>query len=262
MAARAMWKGRIRFGDVDVPVKLYSAIKSTGGVHFRLLHEKDLEPVKQQMVNPETGKVVEYENVRRAFPTDDGVLVMLDEDELAELEPEGSRDIEITRFVDPEVITHQWYDRPYFLGPDDSAPEYFALAEALRKQKKEGVARWVMRKKEYVGALRLENDHLMLMTLRHAGEVVPASVLKAPGGRALDKREIQMAKQLVEALEGDLDLAAYRDEYRERVLELVEAKAEGKVLKFPKAPKKKAADESLAAMLEQSLKATKKKASA
>jgi DNA end-binding protein Ku len=262
MAARAMWKGRIRFGDVDVPVKLYSAIKSTGGVHFRLLHEKDLEPVQQQMVNPETGKVVEYENVRRAFPTDDGVLVMLDEDELAELEPEGSRDIEITRFVDPEVITHQWYDRPYFLGPDDSGPEYFALAEALRKQKKEGVARWVMRKKEYVGALRLENDHLMLMTLRHAGEVVPASVLKAPGGRALDKREIQMAKQLVEALEGDLDLAAYRDEYRERVLELVEAKAEGKVLKFPKAPKKKAADESLAAMLEQSLKATKKKASA
>ncbi|HSK18661.1 MAG TPA: Ku protein [Longimicrobiales bacterium] len=262
MAARAMWKGRIRFGDVDVPVKLYSAIKSTGGVHFRLLHEKDLEPVRQQMVNPETGKVVEYENVRRAFPTDDGVLVMLDEDELAELEPEGSRDIEITRFVDPEVITHQWYDRPYFLGPDDSASEYFALAEALRKQKKEGVARWVMRKKEYVGALRLENDHLMLMTLRHAGEVVPASVLKAPGGRALDKREIQMAKQLVEALEGDLDLAAYHDEYRERVLELVEAKAEGKVLKFPKAPKKKAADESLAAMLEQSLKATKKKASA
>jgi DNA end-binding protein Ku len=262
MAARAMWKGRVRFGDVDIPVKLYSAIKSTSGVHFRLLHEKDLEPVMQQMVNPHTGKVVEYEEVRRAFPTEDGDLVMLDDDELAELEPETSRDIEITRFVDPEIITHQWYDRPYYLGPDDSDPEYFALAEALRKQKKEGVARWVMRKKEYVGALRLEDEHLMLMTLRHAGEVVPASELKAPGGRALDKREIQMAKQLVSALEGDLELEAYHDEYRERVLELVEAKAEGKVLKFPKAPKKKQEDESLSAMLEQSLKATKKKASA
>lgn len=262
MAARAIWKGRIRFGDVDVPVKLYSAIRSTSGVHFRLLHEKDLEPVKQQMVNPETGKVVEYEDVRRAFPTEDGDLVMLTEEELEELEPEASRDIEITRFVDPEVITHQWYDRPYFLGPDDSSEEYFALAEALRKQKKEGVARWVMRKKEYVGALRLEGDYLMLMTLRHAGEVVPASALKAPGGRALDKREIQMAKQLVAALEDDLELEAYHDEYRERVLELVEAKAEGKVLKFPKAPKKKEEDESLAAMLEQSLKATGRKASA
>lgn len=262
MAARAMWKGRIQFGDVDVPVKLYSAIKSTSGVHFRLLHEKDLQPVKQQMVNPETGKVVEYEDVHRAFPTEDGDLVMLDEDELAELEPESSREIEITRFVDPETITHQWYDRPYFLGPDDSGDEYFALAEALRKQKKEGVARWVMRKKEYVGALRVEGDYLMLMTLRHAGEVVPASALKAPGGRALDKREIQMAKQLLAALEGDLELEAYHDEYRERVMELVEAKAEGKVLKFPKATKKKEADDSLSTILEQSLAATKKKASA
>lgn len=260
MAARAIWKGRIRFGDVDVPVKLYSAIKSTGGVHFRLLHEKDLVPVKQEMVNPATGDVVAYEDVRRAYPTEDGRLVMLDEDELAELEPEASRDIEITRFVDPAVITHQWYDRPYYLGPDDSAADYFALAEALRSQQKEGVARWVMRNKEYVGALRLEDEHLMLMTLRHAGEVVPASALKAPGGRELDKREIQMAKQLVSALEGDLDLESYRDEYRERVLELVEAKASGKVLKFPKAPAKKKKEDSLSAMLEKSLAATKKSA--
>lgn len=259
MAARAMWKGRIRFGDVDVPVKLYSAIRSTSGVHFRLLHEKDLQPVQQQMVDPDTGKVVEYEDVRRAFPTEDGDLVMLDEDELAALEPEGSRDIEITRFVDPEVITHQWYDRPYYLGPDDSEGDYFALAEALRKAKKEGVARWVMRKKEYVGALRVEDEYLMLMTLRHAGEVVPATALNAPGGRELDRREIQMAKQLVAALEGDLDLEAYHDEYRERVLELVAAKAEGKVLRFPKAPGKKKEDESLSAALEQSLRAAKKK---
>ena len=260
MAARAIWKGRIRFGDVDVPVKLYSAIKSTGGVHFRLLHEKDLVPVKQQMVNPATGDVVAYEDVRRAYPTDDGRLVMLDEEELAELEPEASRDIEITRFVDPAVITHQWYDRPYYLGPDDSDADYFALAEALRSQQKEGVARWVMRNKEYVGALRLEDEHLMLMTLRHAGEVVPASALKAPGGRELDKREIQMAKQLVAALEGDLDLESYRDEYRDRVLELVEAKASGKVLKFPKAPAKKKKEDSLSAMLEKSLEAARKSA--
>jgi DNA end-binding protein Ku len=260
MAARAIWKGRIRFGDVDVPVKLYSAVKSTGGVHFRLLHEKDLVPVAQQMVNPATGKVVAYEDVRRAYPTDDGRLVMLDEEELAELEPEASRDIEITRFVDPAVITHQWYDRPYYLGPDDSDADYFALAEALRSQQKEGVARWVMRNKEYVGALRLEDEHLMLMTLRHAGEVVPASALKAPGGRELDKREIQMAKQLVSALEGDLDLESYRDEYRERVLELVEAKASGKVLKFPKAPAKKKKEDSLSAMLEKSLEAARKSA--
>jgi DNA end-binding protein Ku len=257
MAARAIWKGRIRFGDVDVPVKLYSAVQDRN-VRFRLLHAKDMEPVKQQMVNPETDKVVPYEDVQRAFRTDDGDLVMLDADELAELEPEASRDIEITRFVPPEVITHQWYDRPYFLGPDDDDDAYFALVEALRKQKREGVARWVMRKKEYVGALRPEGDHLMLMTLRHAGEVVEASALKPPGGRALDEREVKMAAQLVSALEDELDMTAFRDEYRGRVLELVEAKAEGKVVKFPAAPKKQT-EKSLASMLEQSVKELKKR---
>jgi DNA end-binding protein Ku len=257
MAARAIWKGVIRFGNVEVPVKLYSAVQDRA-VRFRLLHEKDMQPVKQQMVNPETGKVVEYEEVRRAWQTEDGDLVMLDDEELAGLEPEESRDIGITSFLDTDVITHQWYDRPYFLGPDGDAESYFALAEALRKKGKEGVARWVMRKKEYVGALRAEGEHLVLMTLRHAGEVVPASALEAPRGRALDKREVNMATQLVAALEDDLDMTAYRDEYRDRVLELVEAKAEGKVLKFPKA-KKKDTEASLEKMLAESLKATKKR---
>ena len=109
-----------------------------------------------------------------------------------------------------------------------------------------------MRKKEYAGALRVEGDHLMLMALRHAGEVVPASALKAPGGRALDKREVQMATQLVAALEDELDMTAYRDEYHDRVIELVEAKAAGKVVRFPKAQKKDT-DASLADMLKQSL---------
>jgi DNA end-binding protein Ku len=257
MAARAMWKGHIRFGDVDVPVKLYSAIEGRQGVSFRLLHEKDLQPVQQQMVNPETGKVVEYEDIQRAYQTEDGDLILLADEELAELEPEPSRDIEITRFVDPEVITHEWYDRPYYLGPDESDAQYFALVAALKRKKKEGVARWVMRKKEYVGALLVEGDYLMLITLRHAGEIVPSSALNPPKGRDLDAKEVTMAKQLVLALEGELDLTEFRDEYRDRVLELVEAKASGKVVKFPKVEKR---DEegSITEMLKKSISAMKK----
>jgi DNA end-binding protein Ku len=259
MAARAIWKARIVFGDVDVPIKLYSAVQNRG-VHFRLLHEKDKIPVKQQMVNPETGDVVDYADVHRAYQTEDGDLVLLDDEELEELEPEASREVEITRFVKPDVITHQWYDRPYYLGPDGSDAAYFALTEALRRQEVEGVARWVMRGKEYVGALRVDGEHLMLMTLRHAGEVVPATELAAPKGRALDRREVNMATQLVAALEDELDMTAYRDEYRDRVMELVEAKAEGKVVKFPKAPRKQT-EKSLAEMLEASLgEAAKKRA--
>lgn len=255
--ARAIWKGRITFGDIDVPVKLYSAVQDRS-IHFRLLDAKRHEPITQQMVDPESGEVVEYAQIRRAVETGAGELVMVDEEELAELEPEPSRTIEITRFVPPDDVAHLWYDRPYFLGPDDSAGDYFALAKALGKQEVEGIARWVMRKKEYVGALRADGDYLMLITLRHAGEVTPASELSPPGGRELDKRELEMAKRLVAAMEDDLDLAAYRDEYRDRVMELVEAKAAGKVVKFPKAPAKKA-EPSLADALEKSLASAKKR---
>jgi DNA end-binding protein Ku len=258
MAARAIWKARIAFGKVEVPVKLYSALQAQG-VSFRLLDAKKKEPVKQHLVNPNTGKVVEYEDVRRALPMGNGELVILDPEELEELQPKPSRDIEITRFVDPEDITHQWYDRPYYLGPDtDGVGAYFALHAALEKRGKVGIARWVMRDKEYVGALRVEGDYLMLITLRHAGEVIPASALEAPGGRPLDKREIAMAKQLVAAMEDDkLDIASFKDEYRERVIELVEAKAAGKIVKFPKAKSKPKSDE-LADVLERSLAAAKK----
>ena len=262
MAARAMWKAQLQFGTVEVPIKLYAAVRSDRGVSFRLLDEKDRQPIQQRMVDPSSGDVVEYEEVHRAFPTEGGELVMLDEEELEELAPEPSREIRVSRFVKPELITHLWYDRPYYLGPDGSEESYFALAEALRKENVEGVAHWVMRNKEYVGALREEKGYLALITLRHAGEVVPASALPAPAGRTLDKREIAMAKQLVEALAGDLDLSTFRDEYRERVLELVNAKAEGKVVKLPKASKKKAREESLAEMLEASIAATKGKKSA
>jgi DNA end-binding protein Ku len=254
MAARAIWKAGIRFGSVEVPVRMYSAVQDRA-VHFRLLDEKRREPVKQHMVDPDTGKVVDKDDIRRAFQTDEGELVVFGDDELAGTVPEASREIEITRFVPQGTITHPLYDRPYYLGPDEQDEAYFALAGALRKRNVEGVAHWTMRGKEYVGALRAEGDYLMLITLRRAGEVVPATALPAPAGRALDDREIAMARQLVAAMEDPFDITEYHDEYRERVLDYVQAKAAGKVVKFPRAPKKRA-ETSLADVLQASLAAT------
>ncbi|HEX2209098.1 MAG TPA: Ku protein [Longimicrobium sp.] len=254
MGARAIWKASIHVGAVQVPVKMYSAVRDRA-VHFRLLDAKRHEPVTQHMVDPDTGRVVEKEEIRRAYETDEGELVILDEEELEELKPEPSREIRITRFVPPERITHQWYDRPYYLCPDEEDARYFALAAALNKRGVEGVAHWTMRNKEYVGALRAEGDYLMLITLRHAGEVVPASALPAPTGRALDDREIAMARQLVAAMEDRFDITQYRDEYRERVVELMEARAAGKVVKFPRAPKRNT-EVDLADVLQASLAAT------
>lgn len=249
--ARAIWKGAISFGSVALPVKLYSAVQDTS-IHFRLLDTKTKKPVEQHMIDPETGAVVESAEVRRAVQATKTRFVIVEKDELEEVAPEPSRDIEITRFLAPEKITHQWYERPYWLGPDGDARKYFALVEALKNQGTEGLARWVMRKKEYAGALRVRDDHLMLISLRHAGEVVPASALEAPGGREAGAKELAMARQLIETMYGDFDIAAYRDEYRDRVQDLIEAKAKGRVVRFPRAPRKRT-DRSLEDVLAKSI---------
>lgn len=257
MAARAIWKGVIRFGAVEVPVKLYSAVESEG-VHFRLLDAESETPVRQRMVDPRSGEEVPFEETKKGYQVEKGTFVVLEDEELEELQPEPSRDIEVTRFVPTAEVDHRWYDRPYYLGPDTAADktaerEYFALAEALSKKDREGVARWTMRNKEYVGALRPEGDHLVLVTLRHAGEVIPASELEAPSGRALAAAEVAMAEKLVSALEDEFDPTRYRDEYRGRVLELVRAKAEGRTIEAPEPEPEEEAPASLAKALEASL---------
>lgn len=250
--ARAIWKAVIRIGRLELPVKLYSAVQDQS-VHFRLLHAKDHAPVSQQMVSSETGEPVEKGSIRKAYPLDRDRLVMLAPEELAALEPEPSRDIEILKFVDPSQIDHRWYERAYFLGPDERDDTYFACAAALEKKGLEGVARWTMRKKSYVGSLRGEGGYLMLISLRHAEEVVAASSLEPPEGRALDKREIAMGEQLVESLAGEFDPEEFEDTYRSRVMELVETKASGGKVKVTKFRPKASKDDKLADALEASL---------
>jgi DNA end-binding protein Ku len=203
--------------------------------------------------------VVSKERIRKGFAVDSGVFVMLEDKELSELEPEPSRDIEITRFVKPAVISHQWYERPYYLGADGNEGAYFALARALGRKKLEGVARWTMRKRNYVGALRARGNHLLLITIRHAEEIVLADALDPPGGRKLDQREVTMARQLVSALEGPFDPAEFRDEYRDKVMELIEAKARGEKIPARAVKKKRETDRSLADVLQASLKNAKQK---
>lgn len=257
MAARAMWKGSIKIGRTDLPVKMYSAVQDQS-VHFRLLHKTDKEPLKQHMVNPETGDVVESSDVQRGFMDDGGIVVMLDEEELDELVPDESRVIEITRFVPINSLSNGYYERPYWLAPAEKSGSYYALAQALQEAERIGIARWVMRKKQYVGALVGEAGYLMLITLRHAGEVVEANELKAPGGRVLDKKEIKLAEQLISALEGDFDPAEWRDEYRDRLMDFIKKKAKGRAPKVRKLRPKRETTKSLEDVLAASLKAMEK----
>ncbi|HKB80884.1 MAG TPA: Ku protein, partial [Thermoanaerobaculia bacterium] len=258
---RAIWKGVIHIGTTKLPVKLYSAVQDHA-VHFRLLHRTDHAPVQQRMVNPESGETVEYKSTQKAFPVSRNRLVMLHEEELKTLEPKPSREIAISRFVDSAQIDHRWYERAYYLGPDGDREAYFAAAEALQRKKKEGVAHWVMRGKEYVGSLRAEHGYLALITLRNADEIIDAEALPRPAGRPLSKREVQMAGQLVEALAAEWDPSKFRDDYHQRVMDLIEAKAHGRKPKVATFRPRRTKDTALTGALQASLAGVKRRKSA
>src|ERR1043166_2747686 len=260
MTARAIWKGELKLNSTKVPVKLYSAVKDQT-VRFHILDEKSKTRVRQHMVEPDNGKEVPAEEIQKGFEVEHGPCVILEPEELEKLEPEPSREIEITKFVATKEIPPEYYDRPYYLGPDGDQTAYFALAEALRKKEREGVARWVMRKQPYFGALRAEADHLVLVTLRHTEEVLSAKDLPRPAGRAPEKKELSMAKQLVELLKGEFNPKEFKDEYRERVMEFVEKKARGHKPKLHLV-KTKRKTTSLNTVLAKSIEALKKKKAA
>ncbi len=259
MTARAMWKAALHLGELRVPVKLYAAIEDRS-VHFRLLHAADNAPVRQGLVKSETGEVVSYQDAHRAFATGDGDLVMLTDEELAAAEPRASREIRVVQFLPPPAIDHRWYLRPYYLGPDDGATgAYFALAEALARSGREGLARWVMRRKAYAGALRLQAGYLMLISLRHAEEVVSIESLDVPAGPALDDKELAMAQQLISMLAADYEPAEYHDDYRARVEKMIENKRRGGRVQAPPAARPRATED-LTRALQASLKGERKRA--
>jgi DNA end-binding protein Ku len=252
MPARAMWKGILSFGDVSIPVKLYSAVQDRG-VHFRLLHERDKAPVQQQLVNPNTDKPIDEAKPRKGAPVGSGRFVLIGDDDLAAIEPRESRAIKIEHFVPVSSFDHALYERPYWVGPETAGDaDYWALIDTLEHEKREGSARWVMRKRSYVGALRPEGGYLMLVTLRHVGELVRPEEIEIAGGRSPDAKEIRMADQLLTALQGPFDASEYTDAYRERVLELVARKAKGEKVELH-VPRRKRATTDLAQALQRSI---------
>jgi DNA end-binding protein Ku len=251
-----MWKGTVVVGRKRVGVKLFAAVVEQN-VGFRLLDPKDHAPVRQQMVHPRTGRAVDPEATQRGFEFERGRFVVIDEAELEKLEPKPTRDIEMLRFVPTGTLDHRWYERPYYLAPDaGQQQEYAALAAALTRTKTEGIARWTMRKRDYVGSLRLHAGHLALVALRTADSVVTAADLPAPAGRAFDPRERDLARRLIDALTDTFDHGRFRDEYRDRVLALVAKLRKGETPKLRRFRAKPAGDDSLLSALQRSLRAT------
>jgi len=224
--ARAIWKGKLLVGRQAVPVKMYSAVQDRK-VHFRLLHASDLSPIEQRIIRKTDGKEVPREERVKAFPLDDGNAVIVRQEELEEAEPPPSRDIQLCRFVPSALLGDQWYDRPYYLGPDDDQAGYAALVDALGRSELVGVARWTMRKQPYVGALGIFGGYLMISTLRRADQVLSVAGLDVPAARAPEESELKLAEQLVDAVAADFEPELWHDEYRERVEQLIQSKMRG-----------------------------------
>lgn len=252
MEARAIWKAELVLAEERLPVKMYAAAQDRG-IHFHLLHAKDGARVNQRMAHAESGETVPSAEMRRGIEIGPGRFVILEEDELEALAPRPSRGITVERFLPAGVIDHVWYQRPYYLGPDGDAGRYWALVEAIEASGLEALAFWTMRKREHVGALRLHQERLVLVSLHHAEEVLPAAKLEAPAGRALDEREQALAGKLIEAMSGPFEHAAFADEYRQRVLELVQAKRKGKPIRLERYRARPASDDSLLKSLQASL---------
>jgi len=251
VSTRAIWKGNLVLGKHEVPIKMYSAVEDQA-VHFHLLHDKDLTPVEQKIVRKDNGQEVAKADQRKAFPLDGNQAVILEPDELEELEPAADREIRLLRFVPVEAFGDQWYDRPYFLGPDEDEGSYFALAAALGGKERVGIARWVMRDKRYVGALTAVDGYLRMTTLRRSDQVLALPEIRPDKARAPSPMEVKLAEQLVETITGAFEPENWQNEHRERLNKLIEAKAKGTKLKVVQ-PKPKAATGDLAESLRASL---------
>ena len=256
--ARAIWSGAISFGLVNIPVRLFSAV-SKKTVRFHQIDSKSGQRIRQQRVGPD-GEEVKYDDIVKGYEISPERYVTIAPEELESLEPQKTRTIDIEAFVDLEQIDPIFYDHPYYLAPGTGAEKaYKLLVDAMDEAAKVAIARVVIRSKESLVALRPREGVLAMETMLFADEVISPDTLDeltVDGGKT-SQRELDMAKQLIESLSADFEPEAYRDEYRERVLEMIERKAAGETITIeaPEQEPQKVPD--LMAALEASIAAAK-----
>jgi DNA end-binding protein Ku len=227
---RSIWTGAISFGLVTVPVKLYSALNRKT-VRFHQLSGKTGVRVVQKRIDPQTGDEVPYEEIVKGYEIAPDRYVVIEPGELEALEPKKTRTIEIEDFVELAQIDPIYYEHPYYLAPGPGgAKPYRLLLEAMQQTERVAIARVVMRSKEALVAVRPMGDVLELATMLFGDEILPPERIEDlpdPAEVKTTKRELDIAKQLVDSLAGDFEPTKYRDTYREQVLALIERKAQG-----------------------------------
>jgi len=255
---RPIWSGAISFGLVNVPVKLFSATSSKD-VRFHQLDGKSKSRIKQKRVSVATGEEVPYEDLVKAYEIAPDNYVTITSEELDALDPKATKTIDIEDFVDLDQIDPVYYERPYYLVPDKGGQKAYALLRnAMRETNKVGIARVVLRTKQYLAAIRPKDDALVMETMLFSDEVNPLDELDLPGPDVdVTEREEKMARSLIDSLTTEFEPEKYKDEYRERVLELIEQKASGQEIVVEESAEEAPRVVDLMAALEASLAAVK-----
>jgi DNA end-binding protein Ku len=257
---RSIWTGAISFGLVNVPVKLYSAT-SPKTVRFHQISAKTGARIRQKRVDPSTGDEVPYEEIVKGYEISPDRYVLIEPEELEALDPKATKTVDIEDFVDLEEIDPIYYDHSYYLAPNTGGEKaYRLLLDAMRESGKVGIGRVVIRSKQQLCALRPTGDVLTLSTMLFGDEVLPPErldELDAVGAAEASDRELKMAQQLIDSLSHDFDPGKYHDDYRERVLQLIERKAAGEEIAVEPAAEEPAPAPDLMAALEASLAAVK-----
>ncbi len=246
---RAIWSGSIAFGLVNVPVRMFSAVDEHN-LHFRFLHEPDGSPIGYDKVCKAEGRPVPDSEIVKAFEVEKGEFVyMSDEDfETAEAEAQGGRTIDIRAFVPYEEIDPIFFERTYYLGPQEGSERVYALLQrAMDETGLAAVAKFVMRNKDNLACLRVREGILTLERMHFADEIRPVGDL-APEGAKVEKGEVDMAKRLIEEFSGAFDVGRFRDTYRDKLCEIIRAKQRGETVRAAEVEEAEAPTDLMAAL--------------
>jgi DNA end-binding protein Ku len=258
---RAIWKGAISFGLVNIPIGLYPATRREE-LKFRLLRGSDLSPVNYKRVAEADGKEVPWDEIVKGYEYEKGKFVVLKEEDFNRVDIEATQTVDIIDFVELDEVNPMFFNKPYYMEPEKGGDKaYVLLREALKETGKIGIAKVVIKTRQHLAAVKPQDQGLVLELMHFANELVDISNIKLPSVRDVGKKEIDMAKALIESMTDKWDPERYHDDYRERLEELIEEKVEhgGELPEKKPAPRKSTKVIDLVSVLQQSLEQTGKK---
>jgi DNA end-binding protein Ku len=236
---RSLWKGAITFGLVNIPVALYPAT-TRSDLSFRQLHAKDAAPIAYRRVCTAENVEVPWAEIVKGYEYAKGEFVVMTDEDFKNADADANQTIDIRDFVPADAIDFTYFEQPYYLEPTATgAKAYALLREALKRSARVGIATFVLRQREHLAAVKVVDDALVLTTMRFAHEIVPATELNVPRGEGgLDRREVDLALQLVDTLAADWEPDKYQDRYRDALLAAIEQKVQGRAIAAPPAGRK------------------------